>query len=412
MIDDVVVVGAGAAGIGVAVALSKLDLSVRVVDREAIGASFLDWPDETRLLTPSFPGNSFGLPDLNAISPQTSPAFVLDREHPSGDGYAAYLERVADYFDLRVETGVTVTGVGREIPSTVVDATDVVDTTDTGDVPGVAPDGGVAVATDGTDGFTLETSDGPLYSRFVVWAAGEFGAPRATPFPGAEHGTHTAAVSSWAEHAAAAGGDDFVVIGGYESGVDAAVGILDADPDATVTIVDTGTPWSLRHPDPSEALSPYTKRRLDAADDERLTRVGGVRVERIDRREGGSFVVRGADGTHDERRFETPTAPILATGFEPNLGPVAERFPLEDGVVSLTDRDESPTTPGLFLSGPAVAHNGVQFCFIYKFRSRFPVVAETIGERLGVDTDPLSPYREANMFLDDLACCEPDMCDC
>jgi len=104
---------------------------------------------------------------------------------------------------------------------------------------------------------------------------------------------------------------------------------------------------------------------------------------------------------------------VLATGFEPTLGPVADAFADGDrGYPALTEADESTTTPGLFLAGPAVTHDGIRFCFIYKFRQRAPVVAATIAERCGVDTDPLERWREENMYLDDLSCCEPDVCDC
>ena len=120
----------------------------------------------------------------------------------------------------------------------------------------------------------------------------------------------------------------------------------------------------------------------------------------------------GREPPDSSESYHVPTRPLLATGFEPNLGPAASLFSVDEGTIELTDRDESTTTPGLFLAGPDVTHNGVKFCFIYKFRARFPVIAQTIGDRLGVDTDPLDVYREQNMFLDDLACCEPDMCDC
>jgi putative flavoprotein involved in K+ transport len=397
---DVAVVGAGPAGIGVGVALEKLDLDVRILDREAIGASFRAWPEETRLLTPSFPGG-FGQTDLNAVTPHTSPAFALDCEHPTGEEYAGYLEGVAEFHDLPVETGVEVRDVDpvaerRKRPEAV------------------AVDGGTA-------GFVLETSEGPVHSRFVVWAAGEFGSPRREPFPGAESCVHTADVNSWRGYADRGG--EFLVVGGYESGIDAAVGLVDEG--ARATVLNGGAPWALRHPDPSEALSPYTSERLrEALGTGRLTLVHGARVERV-AEEGPKYrvdvapqelefdaepatdAIRDPDG---EYRMGTP--PLLATGFEPTLGPVDDRFPREEGSIGLTDRDESPETPGLFLAGPAVAHNGVEFCFVYKYRTRFAVVAETIGERLDVDTGPLAVYREEGMFVEDLECCEPELCDC
>ena len=39
-----------------------------------VGESFLRWPAETRFISPSFTGNFFGAPDLNAITPDSSPA--------------------------------------------------------------------------------------------------------------------------------------------------------------------------------------------------------------------------------------------------------------------------------------------------------------------------------------------------
>lgn len=397
---DVAVVGAGPAGIGVGVALSELDLDVCLFDREAVGASFRTWPEGMQLLTPSFPGG-FGQTDLNAVTPHTSPAFALDREHPTGKEYAEYLEGVVEFYDLPVETGVEITAIEPEPDRSPVSEA-------------VAVDGG-------TEGFTIETSGGSVYSRFVVWAAGEFGSPRRDPFSGAEHCVHTADVESWAEYEKR--GEDFLVIGGYESGIDAAVGLVENG--AHVTVLDSGAPWALRHPDPSEALSPYTRERLETAlDTGRLALVHGARVEHVASEDSTYRVaVEPQDLEFDaepatdavrrpEEEYRVATPPLLATGFEPTLGPVVEGFPREQGSIELTDSDESPETPGLFLAGPAVTHRDVEFCFIYKFRTRFPVIAETVGERLGVDTDPLESYREENMYLDDLECCEPELCDC
>ena len=402
---DVTVVGAGAAGIGIGVALSMLDINVRILEREEIGASFRRWPDEMRFITPSFPSNSFGLTDLNAVTPDTSPAFTLDCEHPSGDEYADYLESVAEFYELPVETGVAVTGIQPRADSPAAMT--------------AAADGGTAIAESSDEGFMIETTDGQLSTEHVVWAAGHFGNPRADVVDGSEHCRHTSTVDSWQEHVESSPTNEFLVIGGYESGIDAAVGLHEAG--ASVQVVDRGWPWAERHPDPSEVLSPYTLERLDTiAESDRLSVDGGTVVERVSRTEGFRVDVRPADretppfveSTAVPNSYTVPTRPLLATGFEPTFGPVEPLFSVTDGAVELTDRDESTETPGLFLAGPDVVHNGVMFCFIYKFRARFPVVAAEIGNRLGVDTDALEVYREQNMFLDDLSCCETDMCDC
>ena len=77
----------------------------------------------------------------------------------------------------------------------------------------------------------------------------------------------------------------------------------------------------------------------------------------------------------------------------------------DDGFPLLNSVDESTRAPGLFLVGSLVRHERLVFCFIYKFRQRFGVVANAIGQRLGQDTAPLQKYRFWGMYLDDLTCC-------
>ena len=66
---DVVVVGAGPAGIGVAIALMNVGIeNMLVLERDRVGSSFAQWPQETRFITPSFPSNSIGMLDLNSFA--------------------------------------------------------------------------------------------------------------------------------------------------------------------------------------------------------------------------------------------------------------------------------------------------------------------------------------------------------
>jgi cation diffusion facilitator CzcD-associated flavoprotein CzcO len=177
---DCVIVGGGAAGIGIGCALRELNVKrFCILERGEIGASFLLWPNEMRMITPSFTSNAYGMLDLNAVALKTSPAYTLGTEHPSGEDYADYLQAVAEYKKLPVRTGVDVTGV-RQLP------------------------GG---------GFELETSKGMMRSKYVIWAAGEFQYPRLNGFPGAEYGIHNSLIRQWSE----VEGEEIVVIGGYES---------------------------------------------------------------------------------------------------------------------------------------------------------------------------------------------------
>ena len=142
-VHDVIVVGGGAAGIGVAVALKDAGVEDQLVlERHRVGASFTAWPDETRFLTPSFPTNSMGMLDLNAIAIGTSPAFSLESEHPTGKEYARHLRDVVEILDLPVREGTTVLRITKI-----------------------------------ADEFVIDTEQDTLRAKHVIWAAGEFQYP-------------------------------------------------------------------------------------------------------------------------------------------------------------------------------------------------------------------------------------------
>ncbi|MCC5949254.1 MAG: NAD(P)-binding domain-containing protein [Nitriliruptoraceae bacterium] len=368
-IHDVLIVGAGPAGLGVASALTRIGIAATVIDRDGIGASFRNWPEGMRLITPSFTGNQFGLVDLNAITPDTSPALSLRDEHPTGARYAAYLQMVAELDRIDVRTGIEVDDVRPRA------------------------DGVLEVSV--TDG-------PPWHARHVVWAAGEAGYPRRNGVPGAPHARPTIEVGSWDELA----GERVVIVGGYESGIDAAVNLVTRGHD--VTVIDPGEPWRAADADPSLTLAPYTLGRLrDALATDRLT-LHTDRVTAITP-DGAGFLVTTGDG----ETFVSDATPLLATGFEGSLRLIRDRFTFDEhGRVELDEAtDASTITPGLYLAGPALAHREAIFCFIYKFRQRFGVVARAIGDALGVDTEPLEALREHRFLLDDLSCCD-DACAC
>ena len=370
-LHQVAIVGAGAAGLGTAAALKEFGVEdVVVLDRHEIGASFRRWPREMRFITPSFTSNAFGLLDLNAIVPGTSPAYSLDREHPSGSAYAQYLNNVAAFYEIDVESGVDVCSLTTE--------------------------------DDGT--FTLATADEPVRAQHVIWAAGEFQYPERNSFSGSDCCCHSAEVGTWQELE----GERFTVIGGYESAADAAVSLVQLKKNVTV-LARTAT-WKSDDPDPSISLSPYTRERLAWAHTTGFVNlVDGVDITSV-REDGDAWVVQASDG----REWASETRPILATGFKGSLGHLDGLIEYdEDGDPVVTEEaDESTLAPGLFLAGPLLHHRGVHFCFIYKFRQRFAVVADAIAQRLGMDTEEaVAARREAGMYLDDLSCCV-ESCEC
>lgn len=365
---DVVIIGAGAAGVGCGVVLQDLGLDNFVLlERHQVGASFSRWPAEMQFITPSFPSHGFGLLDLNAIALNTSPAYSLRREHLSGKEYALYLQTAVDHFQLPVQTEVDVQTI-EPLPR--------------------------------NKGFILKTSRGEINSRLVIWAAGEFQYPNPRPFPGAELCLHNSLVRSWRELE----GDEFLIIGGYESGMDAAINLCALG--KKVRVIDRASSWANADSDPSLSLSPFTLQRLEVAyATGRIELINDVSVEEVERIPDG-YAVYG-----EYQKWISPTPPILCTGFKGSLSLIAELFDWQDGQASLTAQDESTLTPGLFVVGPSVRHGQVIFCFIYKFRQRFAIVAEAIAHRMGLATSPLDIYRQNGLFLEDLSCCAND-CIC
>ncbi|GAA3661375.1 NAD(P)-binding domain-containing protein [Microbacterium marinilacus] len=358
---DALVIGAGPAGIGTALALAAVeDLTFGVLERGQIGQTFLDWPAQQTFLTPSFTGNGFGATDLNAVHPETSPAFSLGTDYLTGGQYAKYLRSVVKHFRVPVM--------------------------DDAEVEAVQQCG---------DEFEVFSARGPVRARSLVWAGGEFSHPLTPRIPGAGLTTHSRDAEAWREHRG-----EVVVIGGYESGIDIACHHVAGG--ATVTVVDGEHPWDAQTgSDPSFRLAPRSRMRLNAALSTGRLRLVDARAVGV-KRDGDAYVVRLGDG----EALRSEEAPIAATGFGSGLGPVEHLFDARgDGWPELDEDDQSTLTPGLFLSGPAVRHGGLKFCFVYKFRQRFAHIARVIGERAGKDTSALEMWRTAGMLTDDLSCC-------
>mmetsp|Transcript_29473 Transcript_29473/g.78293 ORF Transcript_29473/g.78293 Transcript_29473/m.78293 type:complete len:496 (+) Transcript_29473:121-1608(+) len=436
---DVIIVGAGAAGIGCAMMLTKtfgLETSrVLLIERgEAIGETFRRWPAEMRFISPSFNQQGWTTSfDLNSIAYGTSPAYSLHAEHPSGDEYADYLNAVASGAKLRVRTLTEVISVDAEGKGFSVGVGDA------NDFAGLA----------GRPKKQQQATE-KLTARYVVWAAGEFQYPRKrSGMVGMELCLHNSRVRSWARLP----GDDFVIIGGYESGADAAINLAKAGKRSTV-LASIAT-WDICTPDPSTELAPYTAQRLRevtaAGFSPRPKLLAPLRVVRVEKAAAGGFNVvakwkaaerlpppgplrkpivgevrgtastpAGAEGS--ELVVHTAQPPVLCTGFEGSVASAARHlFNLADesdeakgclaGAPLLTADDESTKVPGVFLAGPTVRHGELSFCFIYKFRQRFAVVANAICRGLGHDTMvPVELCRKMNMYLDDFACCKSGTC--
>jgi thioredoxin reductase len=240
---DVIIVGAGASGIGVALSLAKtfgLDEDrVLIIERgESVGDTFKKWPKEMRFISPSFNSQGWtGSFDLNSVAFGTSPAYTLAAEHPTGEQYAQYLQALADVGGLNIRLNTEVTAIQKINPDNVKSS--------------------FAVDVKPTAGGPLET----LKSRYVIWAAGEFQYPNSSAevpemFPGSSLCRHNSTVDSWKTMK----GDDYIIIGGYESGIDACHN-LSANGKRT-TVVSSTACWRVATDDASTELAPHTVDRL------------------------------------------------------------------------------------------------------------------------------------------------------
>ncbi|MBV6646975.1 MAG: NAD(P)-binding domain-containing protein [Cyclobacteriaceae bacterium] len=373
---DVIIVGAGPAGLGVAVLLKKLEVDFVILEKDDVGSSFVKWPKETRFISPSFTGNFFKMADLNAITPDTSPAFSLLTEHPKGEDYVVYLKEVSRHHDLPINRGVNVTDVQSY-----------------------------------GDHFDLTTNQGTYASKYLIWAAGEFQYPRKNNFQGSDLCLHYSEITRFSELK----GDELIIIGAYESGFDAMVNL--AQIDKKVVLLDSSNYLDLVKSDSSYCLSPFTRDRTqetidrlgydqEAIDYHPYTRVTSVAFE------NGQYFVK----TNSGETFTSTQRPINCTGFDSSLTLISDLFHFnEEGYPVLNKIDESVKTKNLFLAGPQVKHKNALFCFIYKYRQRFAIVAEAIAGRKR--TSPLhikkvlKKYKDLNFYLKDLSCCDGE-CVC
>ena len=369
-IYDVIVVGAGAAGVGVAISLQHVGIeNFVIVDRDTVGASFAAWPAETRFITPSFPSNSIGMLDLNSVAIGVSPAYNMRVEHPTGAEFAEHLQSLANYFELPVKENTNVTSIEKD-----------------GEL------------------FHVQTESGLMKAKHVIWSAGEYQYPSLSGFAGVEHCRHTATVAKYGDLE----GDDFLIIGGYESGIDAAYHL--AKNDKQVRVFDMEGPWESQSSDPSIALSTYSFERMRHEKFDQNVQLHANTVVTLVNHVDDTYQVTTGDG----QTFTSKVAPLFAGGFDGSHKFVSHLFNTrDDGFPEINENDESTIVPGMYLCGPSVRHDGHIFCFIFKYRQRFAIVAQAIASAMGLPTDEfIDAYKSWGMYLDDLSCCGQECLTC
>ena len=432
---QIVIIGASASGLGVASAiLTALDLptsDMRILEGSpAVGASFRAWPPSTRFISPSFYSNPFNQMDLNSLAPQGDngvQAFlrsqgkdVMDAEHPTGNEYADYLDHFASSPLPERESGVKSLKDYISFNSKVESIESIEDS--------------------GKGSFKLSLSESSpfptIYARYVIYAGGEFSHPYMPSFAvDSPACVHYSKVKDWGVDAKG----DWVVVGGGEAGIDSACSLYDNIKSGTITVIDKeSAPEAIRPgevvEDPSTALSPRTHARLKAILKSKHFPEKTIKVisehECVDVSKKGktytaSISKLGGKKKAPKTDLKANHPIIMATGFK--LG--ASKDCVLQGLVEWDDTgrpildpecDMSTTTEGLFVCGPMVKHpvggcgtshdhdeeekpkkkakkgkktakkvveeekkdEDVIFCFIYKYRCRFALVAGEILSHL------------------------------
>ena len=370
-ITSVLIVGSGPAGIGVASLLSQTGIDYVVLEKNDIGSSFTDWPKNMEMITPSFPSNAFGQIDLNSICEGTSPAFTFSKEHLTGDEYTDYLKLVSNFFQINVETGTEVIEVKQQ-----------------------------------KKGWRVETNQGPYSANYVIWAAGEFKNPQIKNIKGAELCIH----SSYVRHPERVEGDHFVIIGGYESGVQLAYDLVQNQKE--VTLIDPEVINDTNTSDPSKSLSPYTCTKYNKIQNSPLYSEVVCEVRSVSKKDGVYQLE-----LDDESVITTERIPICATGFSLVDEPIKDLISYrKNGTpILIEETDEFFGQENLYLTGPSVRHDDHIFCFIYKFRQRFGVIVEDIMRKEDYKEEDITKLVERwkvnGMYLSDLSCCDTE-CVC
>ena len=169
-------------------------------------------------------------------------------------------------------------------------------------------------------------------------------------------------------------------------------------------------PWKEESSDPSVALSTFSFERMEHPSfGENVKLFAETTIQSVTY-EDGVYEVKTQDG----KIFQSKVQPLLASGFDGSHKFVSHLFEQrEDGFPSLTERDESTILPGMFLCGPSVRHDGHIFCFIFKYRQRFAIVAQAIASSFDLPTDEfVEAYKGWGMYLDDLSCCGQECLTC
>lgn len=371
-IHECIIIWAGPAGIWTALKLEELWIESIILEGKHIWSSFSKWNSQTRFISPSFPGNAFGQVDLNSIHYSTSPWLMFKKEHMSWIEYTEYLQSIVQWFSIKVHEHERVLSISKK-----------------------------------EDYFELLTENWSTFQcRFLISASWEFHFPHDGNIIGSKYALHSSKVSDYNWYRDAI--DIIPIIGWYESSIDAAYGLYKIWKKTHIfcphEINKTNTS------DPSKNLSPYSVERLREMQKQNSVSFTQDFITDIYKED---LLYRLVWKSGEKHIFYQ--RPILATGFKSGLWYLWDLMSHRpDGMPEINRYDELKKTKNIFIVGPQVRQQETIFCFIYKFRLRFWIIALEIAHRLwkNINFDETQKiWEKQGFFLDDLKNCT-DECIC
>jgi len=368
---ECIIIWAGPAGLWTALKLQETWVDYMILEAETVGSSFKKWNSETRFISPSFPSNAFGQVDLNSIHHETSPGFTFRTEHVNGQEYAQYLNMMVKQYDITVQENEKVVKIEKS-----------------------------------WDDFIVKTTTAEYGCNYIVSAIWEFGFPFDGDIQGSEHGIHSSKIPNYDDYKT--GTNRIPIIGWYESSVDAASGLHLKW--RSLHIFSSGKMDEVTTSDPSEILSLYSLERLKNIQENGDIQFTQDSIAEIKKTDAWYILV-----WKSWSEYSFSKQPILATGFQSWFSFLKDKVSYRpDGQPDLNEVDELKKTDNIFVVGPQVRQGENIFCFVYKFRLRFWIVALEIAQRLWKDIDYYSfqeKWEKQWFFLDDLWACG-DECIC
>lgn len=307
--------------------------------------SFSNRTEEIEFISPSFVSEDFEIYDLNALSfePEDSPWRFLKKERFSGKEYQTYLEYMSKKYNLKIENNAKIVKIEKK-----------------------------------WDIFKIFTENWEeIEAKIVVYAGWEYHFPNIPNIEWKEYWIHNSSIKSYKDIK----NEEIIVIGWYESWIDVSYNCLKNW--QKVNLIMKETEISCDDFDPSVSISLYSQKRLaQMQQNPKFQIIKDFEVSKIEKIEKDNYKLISSKWQELTKKWDI----IFTTGFDFSKSLAQDLFEFNDSRALINDKFESTKIEWLFLIWPMLKVEKMIFCFIYKYRLIFPVIAFHIMNKLWMDS--------------------------